>query len=167
LIGVHHLLAENAPAALVAALAVTEIATVNVNTTEAETGIVRRTRTRTRTTTGMIAIVRIGLEIAEIGTNIETRRRTTTVAAGAPTASAACRPPRSRKMTFLGPRLQSERVTVLACLLSVWIRAKNGSLLDLLLSVLLLNFGSVCVPKSLMCLCCAVGLYDSYFTVVA
>jgi hypothetical protein len=47
-------------------------------------------------------------------------------------------------MMFLGLRLQSERVMVLACLPSVWIRAENCFVACLVaVSVLLLNFGSV------------------------
>jgi len=148
LIDVHLHLAEIAPAALVAAAVVTEIATE-------ETVSARRSATATETETeivvvnGMIAIVGIGIEIAEIGTAIiETRRRRTIVAAGAPTASVACRPPPSRMMMFLGLRLQSERAMVLACLPSVWIRTKNCFFACLVaVSVLLLNFGSVLSPK--------------------
>jgi hypothetical protein len=146
LIGVHLRLAENAPAALVAAVAVTGIET------ETGTGIARGIATATVivTVTGMIAIVGIEIEIAEIGTataTFERRRRRTIVAAGVPTASAACRPAPSRKMTFLGLRLQSEKVSMMvlapACLLSVWIRAKNCFIACLVaVSVLLLYFGS-------------------------
>jgi hypothetical protein len=102
--------------------------------------------------TGMIAIVGIG-EIAEKGTvTIEIRRRMTIVAPGVPTASAVCRPPPSRKMISLGLRLQSGRVMVLACLLSVWIRAKMALLLVLSRSLpcsshLVLS----CLTKCLMC----------------
>jgi hypothetical protein len=124
LIDVHLRHAEIAPAALVAAAAETVIAA-----NETETVIARGTATATETeteVTGMTATVGIGIEIAEIGTAIiETGRRTTIVAAGAPTASAACPPSPPRKMIFLGPRLQSERVMVLACLPSVRIRTKN------------------------------------------
>ena len=122
LIDVHLRLAENAPAALVAAAAVTVIATRTGHTV-----IARGTVTETViVVTGMVVIVGIGMVIAEIGTAmLETRRRTSIVAAGAPTASAACRPSPSRKMMFLGLHLQSERVMVLACLPSVRIRAKN------------------------------------------
>lgn len=122
MIDVHLRLAEIAPAALVAAAAVTAVIA-----TENETEIARGTATVTVTVSGRIAIVGIGItKIAEIGTAIiETRRRMTIVAAGAPTASAACRRSPSRKMKFLGLRLQSERVRVLACLPSVWIRTKN------------------------------------------
>ena len=146
LIDAHLRHAEIAPAALVAAAAVTVIAT------ETETVIARGTATATAETViviGMIVTVGIGIEIAEIGTAIiETRRRTTIVAAGALTASAACRPSPSRKMMFLGPRLQSERVMVLACPPSVWIRTKNCFVACLVaVSVLLLNFGSVVSPK--------------------
>jgi hypothetical protein len=117
-------LAEIAPAALVAAAAVTVIAT--------ETEVIARGGTATENeeviviVSGRIAIVGIGIiKIAEIGTAIiETRRRRTIVAAGAPTASAACHPSPSRKMMFLGLRLQPERAKVLACLPSVWIRTK-------------------------------------------
>jgi hypothetical protein len=159
LIDVHLRPAEIAPAALVAAAPVTVIAT------ETETVVIaRRTATETETAivTGMIATVGIGIEIAGIGTVIfETRRRTTIVVAGAPTASAACRPPPSKKMMFLGLLLQSERVKVLACLPSVRIRTKNYLVACLVaVCVLLLNFGSVVSPKSLMCLYCAVGLHD-------
>jgi hypothetical protein len=119
----------------------------------------------------MIVIVGgIGIiKIAEIGSAIiEIRRRRTIVVAGAPTASAACRRSPSRKMIFLGLRLQSERVTVLACLPSVWIRTKIASLLVSLLSLSCSSISVLsCLPKSLMCLCCVVGLYDSYFTVVS
>jgi hypothetical protein len=121
LIDVHLRLAEIAPAAPVAAAAVTVIATE----TEAVIARGNATETETAIVNGTIATVGIGIEIAEIGTAIiETRRRTTIVAAGAPTASAACRLPPSRKMMFLGLLLQSERVKVLACLPSVWIRTK-------------------------------------------
>jgi hypothetical protein len=154
LIDVHLRPAEIAPAALVAAAPVTVIAT------ETETVVIaRRTATETETAivTGMIATVGIGIEIAGIGTVIfETRRRTTIVVAGAPTASAACRPPPSKTMMFLGLLLQ-----VLACLPSVRIRTKNYLVACLVaVCVLLLNFGSVVSPKSLMCLYCAVGLHD-------
>jgi hypothetical protein len=143
LIDVHLRHAEIAPAALVAAAAVIA--------TETETVIARGTvtaETETVIVIGMIA-VGIGIEIAEIGTAIiETRRRRSIVAAGALTASAACRPSPSRKMMFLGPRLQSERVKVLACPPSVWIRTKNCFVARLVaVSVLLLNFGSVVSPK--------------------
>ena len=144
LIGVHLRLAESAPAAPVAAAAVTVIAT------ETETEIARGTATEEPETvivTGMIAIVGIGIEIAEIGTAIF-ERRTTIVAAGVPTASAACRPHPSRTMMFLGLRLQSERVKVLECLPSVWIRAKDCFIACLVaVSALVLNFGSVLSAK--------------------
>jgi hypothetical protein len=99
--------------------------------------------------TRMFPNVGIGIEIAEIETAIiETRRRMTIAAAGAPTASAACRPSPSRKMMFLGPRLQCERVKVLACLPSVWIRTKNCFVACLVaVSALRLNFGSVVSSK--------------------
>jgi hypothetical protein len=161
LIDVHLRHAEIAPAALVAAAAVI--------VTETETVIARGTATEV---TGMIATVKIGIEIeiAEIGTAIfETRRRTTIVAAGVPTASAACPPSPSRKMMFLGPRLQSGRVMVLACLPSVRIRTKSCFVACLVaVSVLLLNFGSVVSPKkSDVPLLRCWPLYDSYFTVVS
>jgi hypothetical protein len=130
LIGVHLHHAENAPAALVAAVAATVIAIARGTVTEA-----RGSATETViviVVTGMIAIVGIRIEIAEIETvTTETRRRRTIVAAGVLNASAVCRPPPSRKMRSLGLRLQSERVKALACLLSVWIRAKNALLLVL------------------------------------
>ena len=144
MIDVHLRHAEIGPAALVAAAAVT--------VTETATEIARGTATaatETVTETGMIATVGIGIEIAEIGTAIiETRRRMTIVAAGAPTASAACRPPPSRKRMFLGLHLQSERVMVLACLPFVRIRTKSCFVACLVaVSVLLRNFGSVVSPK--------------------
>jgi hypothetical protein len=141
LIDVHLRLAEIAPAALVAAAAVTVVTvTVIARGTATETVIV---------VSGMIAIVGIRIKIAEIGTAIiERRRRMTIVAAGAPTASAACRRSPSRKMMFLGLRLQPERVMVLACLPSVRIRTKNCFVACLVaVSVLLLNFGSVVSPQ--------------------
>lgn len=143
---VHLRLAETAPAALVAAAAV-------IAATETETVIARGTATATEEiviVSGMIAIVGIGIiKIAEIGTAIiERRKRRTIVAAGALTASAACRRSPSRKMMFLGLRLQSERVKVLACLPSVWIRTKNRFVACLIaVSLLPLNFGSVLSPK--------------------
>jgi hypothetical protein len=93
--------------------------------TETVTVIATGTATATKIVTGISPTVGIGIEIAEIGTAIiETRRRLTIVSAGAPVARSACRPSPSRKMMFLGPRLQYERVKVLACLPSVWIRTK-------------------------------------------
>jgi hypothetical protein len=80
LIDVHLRLAEIAPAALVAAAAVTVIGTETETVIARETAV---TATATGIMTGMIAIVGTGIEIAEIGTVIfETRRRTTIVAAG-------------------------------------------------------------------------------------
>jgi hypothetical protein len=93
---------------------------VTVITTVTEAVVARRTMTATETetkiVTGMTASAGIMIEITEIGTAIiETRRTTTIVAAETPTASEACRLLPSRMMMFLGLRLQSERVTVLAC----------------------------------------------------
>jgi hypothetical protein len=165
LIDVHLHHAEIAPAVPVAAAAVTVIVTEETVIARGTATATEETETETEIVTGMIATVGIRIEIAEIGTVIfETRRRTTIVAAGAPTASAACRPSPSRKKMFLGPRLQSERVMVLACLPSVRIRTKNCFVACLVaVSLLLLNFGSVVSPK----IYCAVGLYVSYFTVVS
>jgi hypothetical protein len=157
LIGVHLHHAENVPVVLVAAVAATVSASETV--TEARRTEGRKTATASETVivTGMIAIVGIG-EIAEKGTvTIEIRRRTTIVAAGVPTASAVCRPPSSRKMTSLGLRLQSERVKVLACLLSVWIRAKMASLLVLSRS---LPCSSILVLSHKMSDVCSVALLD-------
>jgi hypothetical protein len=92
----------------------------------------------------------------------------TIVAAGVPTASAVVPP---LPMTSLGLHLQPERVKVLAlaCLPSLWIRAKFALLLVSPLSLLPLAqfwFGSMSPKLSDVCSCRAVGLYVSYFTVV-
>jgi hypothetical protein len=98
---------------------------MTVIVTETETVIATGTATVIKIMTGISPTVGIGIEIVEIGTTIIGTRRRMSIVSGAPTARAACRPSPSRKMMFLGPRLQYERMKVLACLPSMWIRTKN------------------------------------------
>jgi len=58
------------------------------------------------------------------------------VAAGALTAGAAVPPLLPRRMRFLSLHFQPERVKILACLPSVWVRAQTASLLVSSLSLL-------------------------------
>ena len=103
----------NAPAALVAVMAVTETGTA----TEIGTAIVTAIRNVT------VRIPEIGtgtgIETAGIATAMGGTRKGTSVAAGVPTASVAHPRYLLRRTTYLGPHAKAK---ILACLPPVWIK---------------------------------------------